>query len=138
MIDRQQLVDTMYAKMEASNQKSHRTLPIRHAADLFQVLSHPARLRILDELRRAEACVCHLQAVLGRPQAYVSQQLRVLREADLVADRREGQLVYYRVDQALVRVLLEQVLGPPGAPSHPPTCPCPSCQGGTDPPCCTD
>jgi len=46
----------------------------RQAAQLYHLLSHPARLHILDELRRNEACVCHLQAVMGRPQAYVSQQ----------------------------------------------------------------
>jgi len=68
----------------------------QQATNLFHLLSHPARLRILDELRRDEACVCHLQAVLGRPQAYVSQQLRVLREAEVVVDRKDGLLVYYR------------------------------------------
>jgi DNA-binding transcriptional ArsR family regulator len=68
------------------------------AAQFCGLFSHPARLHIPDALRRDEACVCHLQAVLGRPQAYVSQQLRVLREAGVVADRRDGLLVYYRLD----------------------------------------
>lgn len=53
----------------------------REPARLFHLLSHPARLHILDELRREDAYVYHLQAVLGRPQAYVSQQLQVLRWA---------------------------------------------------------
>ena len=69
----------------------------QQAAKLFQMLSHQARLRIMDELRRDEACVCHLQEVLGRPQAYVSQQLRVLREAEVVTARKDGLLVYYRL-----------------------------------------
>ncbi|HUW12317.1 MAG TPA: metalloregulator ArsR/SmtB family transcription factor, partial [Anaerolineae bacterium] len=71
--------------------------PHMAAATLFQILSHEARLHLLDELRKDEACVCHLQTVLGRPQAYVSQQLRVLRDEGLVKDRRNGTLVYYRL-----------------------------------------
>jgi len=98
------------------------------AANLFHILSHEGRLRILDELRKDEACVCHLQAVLERPQAYVSQQLRVLREADLVTDQRDGLLVYYRLSNQQVERLLEEALGPPGEQACIPECPCPHCQ----------
>ena len=97
-------------------------------ADLFHLLSHPARLHILDELRRDEACVCHLQTVLERPQAYVSQQLRVLREAGIVADRKDGLLVYYRLADRQVERMLEDVLGPAGERTCSPECPCPRCQ----------
>jgi DNA-binding transcriptional ArsR family regulator len=102
--------------------------PYQQTARLFQLLSHPARLHILDELRRSEACVCHLQTVLGRPQAYVSQQLRVLREAEVVADRKDGLLVFYRLADQQVERLLENVLGPAGEPTCVPGCPCPHCQ----------
>ena len=104
--------------------------PYRQATRLFHLLSHPARLRILDELRRHEACVCHLQTVLGRPQAYVSQQLRVLREAGVVADRKDGLLVYYSVADPQVEHLLEEMLGPAGEPTCVSGCPCPNCQAG--------
>jgi ArsR family transcriptional regulator len=100
----------------------------KQAADLFQLLAHPARLRILDELRRAQACVCHLQTVLRRPQAYVSQQLRVLREAGVVSGEREGLNVYYRIADPQVLDLLHQALGPGGEPTRLPRCPCPYCQ----------
>ena len=103
----------------------------RQAAQLYHLLSHPARLRILDELRTDEACVCHLQAALGRPQAYVSQQLRVLREAGVVTDRKDGLLVYYRLADRQVERLLEEVLGPAGEPTHLPDCPCPKCSPET-------
>jgi ArsR family transcriptional regulator len=99
------------------------------SADLFHLLSHEARLRILDELRKDEACVCHLQTVLGRPQAYVSQQLRVLREAGAVTDRRDGLLVYYRLDDPFVERMLELVLGPSGQRVRVDGCPCPRCAG---------
>jgi DNA-binding transcriptional ArsR family regulator len=99
----------------------------RQAARLFHMLSHQARLRILDELRRDEACVCHLQEVLGRPQAYISQQLRVLREAEAVTARKDGVLVYYRLADPRVERMLEQVLGPAGPATRLPSCPCPKC-----------
>jgi len=97
------------------------------AARLYGLLSHPARLQILNELRRDEACVCHLQAALGRPQAYVSQQLRVLREAGVVTDRKDGLLVYYRLNDPQVERLLEEVLGSAGEPTRREDCPCPKC-----------
>jgi ArsR family transcriptional regulator len=105
-----------------------KSIPYRQSARLFHILSHAARLHILDELRKDEACVCHLQTVLGRPQAYVSQQLRVLREADLVTDHRDGTLVYYRLADPQVERLLEEILGPPGERTCSPECPCPHCQ----------
>jgi DNA-binding transcriptional ArsR family regulator len=97
-------------------------------ARLFRLLSHPVRLRILDELRRKEACVCHLQAVLRRPQPYVSQQLRLLREAGVVTDSKDGLNVYYHLADRRVERLLEDTLGPPGEATHLSTCACPHCQ----------
>ncbi len=104
----------------------------KQAAELFHLLAHPARLRILDELRRAQACVCHLQTVLRRPQAYISQQLRVLREGGVVSGEREGLNVYYRITRARVLTLLHQALGPVGEPTRLSHCPCPYCQAEYD------
>ena len=101
----------------------------QEASKLFHILSHQARLRILDELRRDEACVCHLQTVLKRPQAYVSQQLRVLRDAGLVMDERDGMLVYYHLADPEVERLLEDILGVAGEPTRLAECPCPRCHG---------
>ncbi len=97
------------------------------AAAVFQLLSHPVRLHILDELRRGEACVCHLQAVLQRPQAYVSQNLRVLREAAVVAGERDGLNVYYHIVDDRVWRLLSEMLGPAQDERTVPACPCPRC-----------
>jgi ArsR family transcriptional regulator len=106
----------------------------KRAADLFHLLGHPGRLRILDELRRAKACVCHLQTVLRRPQAYVSQQLRVLREADLVAGEKDGLNVYYAIAHPSILSLLEHALGPSGEPTRLPECPCPYCKDESERP----
>ena len=97
-------------------------------SDVLQVLSHPVRLQILDELRLGEACVCHLQALVGRPQPYVSQQLSKLREADLVTDRREGGFVYYRLSDGGVGRILEALLGPAEERGPVDACSCPRCE----------
>lgn len=77
------------------------------SAKLFKALMHPARLEILDILRDGEHCVCHIEAALGQRQAYISQQLSVLREAGLVQDRRDGWNVHYRVTKPQVFALLD-------------------------------
>lgn len=102
----------------------------RTASSWFKALAHPERLRLLDALRSGDACVCHLEALLGRPQAYVSQQLAALRAVGLIRDRKEGQRVYYTIADARVRPLLEQFLGPTRAPIQLSHCRCPECQAG--------
>ena len=82
----------------------------RRMADRLALLAHPVRLRIVIELREGEACVSELQAVVDRSQPYVSQQLSVLREAGIVACRREGQFVYYRLIDPFVERLLDDVV----------------------------
>jgi ArsR family transcriptional regulator len=101
---------------------------------LYKALMHPARLAILDILREGEECVCHLEAFLGYRQAYISQQLMVLREAGLVEDRREGWNIFYRVTKPEVYHVIDAALKLVG--SAPATrqakhamhaCPCPKC-----------
>ncbi|MCX7682783.1 MAG: metalloregulator ArsR/SmtB family transcription factor [Anaerolineae bacterium] len=94
---------------------------------LLRLLAHPARLRILDELRRGEACVCHLQALLSQPQPYVSQQLRVLREAGVIECYKEGWFVYYRLATQHIERLLGAILGPVETATVIPACLCPHC-----------
>lgn len=65
-------------------------------SDLLRAIAHPARLEILNLLRGGEICVCQMEARLGYRQAYISQHLMALREAGLVADRRQGWKVFYR------------------------------------------
>jgi len=101
----------------------------RQTAQLFRLLSHSARLRIMDVLRwRDEACVCHLQAVLKQRQPYVSQQLGILRDAGLVDSRRDGLCIYYRLSDSKVVQVLDTILGPTGEPRHPTARACPECQ----------
>ena len=71
--------------------------PFEAQAQIFKVLTHPARIAILEILRDGEHCVCHMEAHLGLRQAYISQQLAVLREGGLIQDRRDGWNIFYRV-----------------------------------------
>ena len=66
-------------------------------AEVLQVISPSARLAILLAIGRGEACVCHLESILGWRQAYISQHLMALRKADILEDRREGRYVFYRL-----------------------------------------
>ena len=77
-------------------------------AELFIALGHPTRLKILNALKDGEACVCHIQAVLHQRQAYVSQQINVLRNAGLVTARKEAQRVFYQVSDPGIYTLLDQ------------------------------
>ena len=67
------------------------------AAQLFHALSDETRLGILEMLRGGERCVCDLQAELDAAQSRLSFHLRVLKEAGMVTDRREGRWSYYSI-----------------------------------------
>jgi ArsR family transcriptional regulator len=79
----------------------------RHTAEMMKALGHPTRLQILEVLsEEGESCVCHLENRLSQRQAYISQQLARLRDADLVVDRREGLFIFYALrDKALGNLL---------------------------------
>jgi DNA-binding transcriptional ArsR family regulator len=80
-------------------------------ASLFKVLANDTRLRILHSLIRSpELCLTALASSIGmKPQA-VSNQIQRLSDLGIVASRREGNLVHYRVIDLCVRSLLEQAL----------------------------
>lgn len=82
----------------------------QRSAALFTVLSDPTRLRVLYALLHApsgELCVCDLASGLGRDDTTISHQLRVLRNQQVVATRKVGRVVYYRLIDEHIRVLLK-------------------------------
>jgi DNA-binding transcriptional ArsR family regulator len=99
------------------------------AAARFKALAHPVRVQILDMLRDGEVCVCHLEAALDKRQAYISQQLMVLRDAGLVESRKEGLSVFYRLVDSATRDVLGALFGPTEghAPEPLAACLCPRC-----------
>ena len=77
-------------------------------ASVFRLLGDPKRVRILFALLEAgELCVCDLAATTDVTETAVSQTMRLLRTAGIVRQRRNGRTVYYRLDDAHVRLLLD-------------------------------
>lgn len=70
-------------------------LDLVRAASLFHALSDPTRLGVLELLREGELCVCELQDAIDAAQSRLSFHLKVLKEAGLVTDRKEGRWSYY-------------------------------------------
>lgn len=104
---------------------------------LLKNISQPARIHILQAIGEGEACVCHLEALLGYRQAYISQHIMALREIGLLDSRREGRFIYYRLRNPRLLDLLDLAAEVAGVPPealaelHPPrsldSCTCPNC-----------
>jgi DNA-binding transcriptional ArsR family regulator len=75
-------------------------------ASIYKVLGDPSRLKIVMALRNVEMCVCDLAAFLGLTESAVSHQLRRFKDLALVKSRREGQIIYYSLDDEHVTQLL--------------------------------
>jgi ArsR family transcriptional regulator len=108
-------------------------------SELLKALSHPTRLAILDILREGEQCVCHMEATLGLRQAYISQQLMILKNVGVVESRRDGLNLYYRVVKPELFTVLEAVRVVTGTTVELPVhkhadieCPCPKCNVDRD------
>jgi ArsR family transcriptional regulator, arsenate/arsenite/antimonite-responsive transcriptional repressor len=69
--------------------------------EVFKALADKTRLRILALLGDNEVCVCHMHDSLGLPQPTVSRHLAYLRRSGLVATRRDGVWMHYRVSRSL-------------------------------------
>ncbi len=82
---------------------------IARLAQLAHALSDQTRLGILAQLRGGERCVCELTADLEAAQSRLSFHLRVLREAGLVTDRREGRWSFYAIVPGALDELVEEI-----------------------------
>lgn len=79
-------------------------------AELFKVFGDSTRIKILWALDEAEMCVCDIAALLSMTQSAISHQLRVLKQANLVKNRKEGKIVYYSLDDEHVKQIFDQGL----------------------------
>jgi DNA-binding transcriptional ArsR family regulator len=79
-------------------------------AELFKVFGDSTRIKILWALDESEMCVCDIAALLNMTQSAISHQLRVLKQAKLVKNRREGKVVYYSLDDDHVKQIFKQGL----------------------------
>lgn len=81
---------------------------IQNLADFYKVFGDVTRVKILCVLFQSELCVCDLAEVVGMTQSAVSHQLRVLKQAKLVKNRREGKIVYYSLADAHIQSIINQ------------------------------
>ena len=128
--------DTIYPKGNPMKSEKISLDLENEQANLLKLLAHPVRIAILKILRQEEACVCHMEATLGYRQAYLSQQLAVLRQAEIISDRREGWNVYYQIENNGILQFLdlsEKLVGSGKSkiPIRPVSCPCPKCSAKT-------
>ncbi|MFA3877397.1 ArsR/SmtB family transcription factor [Streptomyces sp. MMCC 100] len=80
-------------------------------AEFFKTLGHPARIRVLELLSEREHAVAEMLPEVGIEPAHLSQQLAVLRRANLVVSRKEGSTVYYSLTSPQVAELLRVARG---------------------------
>ena len=78
-----------------------------HVAEVLKVLAHPVRLQIVDLLKVGEKCVGDIVESIGGKQSITSQQLKMMKDKSVLACRRDGSRVYYRIGNKNVLKLLK-------------------------------
>ena len=114
----------------------------KKASEILSVVGNPFRIRILLEIGNGEVCVCHLEKILKKRQAYISQHLMALRSAGLLTTRREGKYIFYRLanreiinlirDAGLISGLNQNQLPQLKHPRFVKNCICPSCENNNE------
>jgi ArsR family transcriptional regulator, lead/cadmium/zinc/bismuth-responsive transcriptional repressor len=97
-------------RLQQAQREAVSTKELNRLSSIYKVLGDPSRLKILMALRKIEMCVCDLAALLGLTESAISHQLRRFKDLALVRSRREGQVIYYSLDDAHVAELLRMGL----------------------------
>lgn len=96
------------ARVEATRERLVSRDEARKLSELFRLVGDVGRVRILYSLLEAgELCVCDLAATVDMPETSVSHALRLLRTAGVVRARRDGRMMFYRLDDDHIRLLLD-------------------------------
>ena len=77
-----------------------------HVAEVMKAVAHPVRLQIIELLEKREMCVGDIVEAVGGKQAITSQQLNMMRDKGVLGSRREGNKVFYRIENKNVIRLL--------------------------------
>jgi ArsR family transcriptional regulator, lead/cadmium/zinc/bismuth-responsive transcriptional repressor len=88
--------------------KMPREVNLYNLADFFKIFGESTRIKILWALNEAELCVCDIAVLLNMTQSAISHQLKVLKEAKLIRNRREGKIVFYTLADDHVRQIFDQ------------------------------
>ncbi len=106
----QDICDVRVVHLDKVSQARAEAIPdkeIERMALTYKVLGDPTRLKIVMALRDNEMCVCDLAAFTSLTESAVSHQLRRLKDLSLVKKRRDGQVLYYSLDNEQIAELLE-------------------------------
>ena len=98
-------------KVEQARQEAISDRDLARLSLTYRVLGDPNRLKIVMVLRNVEMCVCDLAAFTSLSESAVSHQLRRLKDLALVKSRRDGQIIYYSLDDEHVSEILNVGLG---------------------------
>jgi ArsR family transcriptional regulator len=83
--------------------------PHEKVSELLASIGNPVRVQILLAIGTGEACVCHLESLLGLRQAYISQHLMALRKQEIITTRRDGKYIFYRLVEPEVLDIIRKV-----------------------------
>jgi DNA-binding transcriptional ArsR family regulator len=97
-------------RIEQARRETVSEKKIERLSAIYKILGDPSRLKIVMALKNVEMCVCDLAAFLGLTESAVSHQLRRFRDLALVKSRRDGQVIYYSLDDEHVAELLNVAL----------------------------
>jgi|SRR5690606_22325006 len=92
--------------IESANEETY-----EHYANAFKALSDPKRLKLMNELcLRGKVCVCDLSEILQMPQSKLSYHLKILLDADLIKQEKQGKWNYYELNRIQIRHILSKEL----------------------------
>jgi len=97
------IVDKVRAKLPDEND-------LYDLADLFKVFGDSTRIKILSALFESEMCVCDIAYLLNMTQSAISHQLRVLKQARLIKNRKDGKIVFYSLNDEHIKQIFDQGL----------------------------
>jgi ArsR family transcriptional regulator len=81
-----------------------------NVAEFFKVFGDATRIKIINALFASEMCVCDISALLGMNQSAISHQLRTLKQARLIKNRKDGKVVYYSLDDEHIKEIFDKGL----------------------------
>ncbi len=77
--------------------------------DIFKALADPTRLKILECIRKGEKCICEIIPYTGKSQPNVSQHLKVLKNAGIIDERKDGTRIIIKVSKNDIYAIVDKV-----------------------------
>jgi|SRR5690625_2775159 len=82
---------------------------INNIVDIIKLVNTPNKIKILEALKEEELCVCDIGHLVGLTKSAISHQMRQFKKYDLLYERRDGKMVYYKLKNNDISKLIEKV-----------------------------